>query len=99
MNVHVQAGGYGLHAGIIGGIGVFTGESCLVDCPRCPTTPAESRGRGDVTGCTITSNIALLAFYGAGGQQFLGGGVLVNTGVESIGAFGCGQYTPLGFVF
>jgi hypothetical protein len=52
-----------------------------------------------VTGCTITSNVALLAFYGAGAQQFLGGGVLVNTGVESIGAFGCGQYTPLGFVF
>lgn len=40
---------------------------------------------------TINTNSALFAFWGGGGQQFLGGGVMVNTGLESIGAFGVGK--------
>jgi TM2 domain-containing membrane protein YozV len=33
-----------------------------------------------VTGCSYVTNGALFSFFGAGVHQFVGGGVLVNTG-------------------
>lgn len=88
-----QAFGYGIQIGIGGGVGVFSGKPLDPWVPYVHLLFSHSRTTGVLclTGCTITTNVPLFAFAGAGGQQFMGGGVLVNTGVESIGAFGVGK--------
>ena len=46
-------------------------------------------------GCVLNTNAGLAAVFGAGAHQFVGGGVLVNTGVVSVVNFGIGEYSSI----